>query len=523
MRRLAALLLALPLLATTPAPRYDLLIRGGHVIDGSGSPAVRADVAIRNGRIVRVSDFSGVPGRVAARVIDVTGLIVAPGFIDVHTHADDLAERPRAENFLRMGVTTVVAGNCGSSPVDVGPALDKIRKAGPSINFATLVGHGSVRHAVLGDARRAPTPAEMEKMKELVRQALAEGAVGLSTGLQYVPGTYAEASEITELARAACQAGGLYASHMRNEGTAIDASVAETIGVGQAAGCRVQISHLKIDSPKNWGAGKRALERIDAARSRGLDVEADQYAYTAAASTLSIRFPAWALEGGEEEVRKRLDDEAAWTKIREEMRGLLAERGFTDLSFAVVAGYAPDRSLEGLSLKEVARKLVGSDTPDAQFEAARRMLRAGGASMVYHLMSEEDVASILRHPWVAVASDGAVQVLGEGSPHPRSYGNNARVLATYVRDKKVIPLEEAIRKMTSLPAAHFRLEGRGLVQEGAAADLVIFDPAQVRDLATFEKPHAHATGFAWVLVNGVPVIAAGQATGAGPGQVLSLR
>jgi N-acyl-D-amino-acid deacylase len=519
MRRFATLLFALPLLAMTPAPEYDLLIRGGQVIDGSGAPAVRADVAVRGGKIAKVGDLSGAK---AARVVDATGLVVAPGFIDVHTHADDLADRPRAENFVRMGVTTVVAGNCGSSPVEIGPALEKVRKAGPSLNFATLVGQGSVRHAVMGDARRAPTPAEMDKMKELVRRALAEGAVGLSTGLQYVPGTYAEASEIAELARVACQAGGLYASHMRNEGTAIDSSVAETIGVGQAAGCRVQISHLKIDSPKNWGAGKRALERIDAARSQGIDVEADQYAYTAAASTLSIRFPAWALEGGEEEVRKRLDDEATWTKIREEMRGLLAERGFTDLSFAVVAGYTPDRSLEGLSMKEVARKLVGSDTADAQFEAARRMLRSGGAGMVYHLMSEEDVASILRHPWVAVASDGAVQVLGEGSPHPRSYGNNARVLSTYVRDKKVIPLEEAVRKMTSLPAAHFRLQARGLVQEGAAADLVVFDPVKVRDLATFEKPHAHASGFAWVLVNGVPVIAAGEATGAGPGQVLSL-
>jgi N-acyl-D-amino-acid deacylase len=520
MRRLAALLLALPLTAAAPAADYDLLIRGGHLIDGSGAPAVRADVAVRDGRIVRLGDLSGAR---AARVIDATGLVVAPGFIDVHTHADGLAERPRAENFVRMGVTTVVAGNCGSSPVEIGPALDKIRKAGPAINFATLIGQGSVRHAVMGDARRNPTPAELEKMKDLVRRALAEGAVGLSTGLQYVPGTYAESSEIIELARVACKAGGLYASHMRNEGTEIDASVAETIGVGEAAGCRVQISHLKIDSPKNWGAGRRALERIDAARSRGIDVEADQYAYTAAASALSIRFPAWALEGGPEEVHKRLDDEAAWTKIREEMRGLLAERGFTDLSFAVVAGYAPDRALEGLSMKEVARRLIGTDTPDAQFEAARRMLRAGGAGMVYHLMSEEDVESILRHPWVAVASDGDVQVLGEGSPHPRSYGNNARILAAYVRERKVIPLEESIRKMTALPAAHFRLDGRGLVKEGAAADLVVFDPAKVRDLATFEKPHAHAAGFAWVLVNGVPVIASGEPTGAGPGQVLTVR
>lgn len=515
LRRLILLLLALPLAAAAPVPEYDLLIRGGTVVDGTGAPAFRADVAVRNGKIVRVGPLADAK---AARVVDASGLIVAPGFIDVHTHADDLAERRRAENFLRMGVTTVVAGNCGSSPVEIGKALEEIRKARPSINFATLIGHGSVRHAVMGDARRAPTPAELEKMKELVARGLREGAVGLSTGLQYVPGTYAESSEIVELARVACKAGGLYASHMRNEGTEIEAAVAETIAVGEAAGCRVQISHLKIDSPKNWGVSGRALALIDAARTRGLDVESDQYAYTAAASTLSIRFPAWALEGGPEEVRRRLDDETTWARIRTEMQGLLAERGFTDLSFAVVAGYPPDPSLQGRSMKEVAQRLLGSDSADAQFEAARRMLRAGGAGMVYHLMSEEDVERILRHPWVAVASDGAVQILGEGAPHPRSYGNNARVLGRYVRERKAISLEEAVRKMTSLPAAHFGLVDRGQVKEGLAADLAVFDPAKVGDLASFEKPHAYAAGFTWVLVNGVPEIAAGDLTGAGAGR-----
>lgn len=514
MRRLAALLLALPLTGMAPAPApvpdFDLLIRGGTVIDGSGAAGFRADVAVRDGRIVQVGDLAGAK---AARVIDASGLVVAPGFIDVHTHADGLAENRGAENFVRMGVTTVIAGNCGSSPVEIGKALEEIRKARPSLNFATLIGHGSVRHAVMGDARRAPAPAELEKMKELVARGLREGAVGLSTGLQYVPGTYAESSEIVELARAACQAGGLYASHMRNEGTEIEASVAETIRVGEAAGCRVQISHLKIDSPKNWGASSRALTLIDAARARGVKVEADQYAYTAAASTLSIRFPAWALEGGPEEVGRRLNDEATWRRIRTEMEGLLAERGFRDLSFAVVAAYPADPSLQGLTMREAARRLTGKDTPEAQFEAARRMLRAGGAGMVYHLMSEEDVERILRHPWVAVASDGDVQVFGEGAPHPRSYGNNARVLAHYVRERKIVPLEEAVRKMTSLPAAHFGFADRGQVKAGFAADLVVFDPAKVGDLATFEKPHAYATGFVHVFVNGQPA-------GPGAGKVL---
>lgn len=502
------------LLLSLLAPGYDLLIRGGTVIDGSGSPGVRADVAIRDGRIAKIGDLSGAE---AARVIDASGLVVAPGFIDVHTHADDLAENPRAESYLRMGVTTVVAGNCGSSALEIGKALSAIREAGPSINYATLIGHNTVREAVMGEERRAPTPAEMERMKALVAQGMKEGAVGLSTGLQYTPGTWADPAEITGLARVACAAGGLYASHMRNEGTEIEKSVAETIAVGESAGCRVEISHLKIDSPRNWGMGIQALALIDAARARGVDVRADQYAYTAAASSLSIRFPDWVLEGGQEEVKKRLDDPDTWARVKEGMRELLSVRGFEDLSFAVVSSYPPDPSLQGLSMKEVAVRLKGSASADAQFEAARDLLRAGGAGMVYHLMSEEDVTAILRHPQVAVASDGGLPVFGRDATHPRAYGNNARVLGLHVRERKAIPLEEAIRKMTSLPAGHFRLGGRGLVKEGYAADLVLFDPLRVGDAATFEKPHAYATGFSHVLVNGVPVIDGGAHTGAKAG------
>ncbi len=507
-------MLPLLFLISLLAPEYDLLIRGGTVIDGSGAPGFQANVAIQDGKVVKVGNLSEAK---AKRVIDATGLVVAPGFIDVHTHADELAENPRAENYLRMGVTTVVAGNCGSSALEIGKALSAIRQTGPSINYATLIGHNTVREAVMGEERRAPTPVEMDKMKALVAQGMKDGAVGFSTGLQYTPGTWADPSEITELARVACAAGGLYASHMRNEGTEIEKSVAETIAVGASAGCRVEISHLKIDSPRNWGMSAKALSLIDSARSRGVDVRADQYAYTAAASTLSIRFPDWVLEGGQEEVRKRLDDPATWAKVKDGMKELLAARGFQDLSFAVVASYPPDPSLQGLSLKEVAVRLKGNGSADAQFEAAREMLRAGGAGMVYHLMSEDDVATILRHPQVSIASDGALPVFGKDATHPRAYGNNARVLGLYVREKKAIPLEEAIRKMTSLPATHFKLPGRGLVKEGYAADLVLFDPLKVGDAATFEKPHAFAAGFSYVLVNGVPVIDGGTHTGAKAG------
>jgi len=503
--------------ARSQPAQYDILITRGTVIDGSGARSVRADVAIKAGRIVAVGSLAKAT---AADVIDAAGLTIAPGFIDVHTHADDIADTPRADNFVRMGVTSVVAGNCGGSALDIGEAFTKIRDTGIAINYATLIGHNTVRRAVMGTANRDATVSELAKMKSLVWRAMADGAVGFSTGLQYIPGTYAKPAEILELARVAGNAGGLYASHMRNEGTQLEEAVQETINVGEMSMCRVQISHLKVDSPSKWGASTRALSLIDAARARGIDVEADQYAYTAASSNLGIRFPSWALEGGQEAIAKRLNDAETWQKIKTEMRDLLTERGLSDLSFAVVASYQPDPSLNGLSMKQVAAKLRGSDSADDQFEAARLMMLRGGASMVYHFMSDDDVDRIMRHPQVGIASDSSVLTMGDGVPHPRGYGNNARVLGQYVRDRHVIPIEEAIRKMTSLPAEHFRFERRGLVKAGYAADIVVFNAATVADAATFEKPHAYAAGIPYVLVNGVVVVRKGEHTGALPGQVL---
>jgi N-acyl-D-amino-acid deacylase len=501
-------------------PRYDVVITGGQVVDGTGTPLRRADVGIHKGRITTVGVIP-TKDATGADLIDATGLIVAPGFIDVHTHADNIAEHPRAENFARMGVTTIVAGNCGSSAVDVGKATTEIEQVGTAVNFATLIGHNSVRRAVMGAADRNPTIGEITKMKSLVWRGIADGAVGLSTGLQYVPGTYAKAWEIMELAQVACNAGGLYASHMRNEGTALEEAVTETIRVGESASCRVQISHLKVDSPSRWGASVKALGLIDTARSRGLAVEADQYAYTAASSTLGIRFPSWVLEGGAEPMATRLNDPATWAKIKIEMQGLLAERGLSDLSFAVVATHAADASLNGLTMKQVAAKRKGVDTLDAQLESAREMMLSGGASMVYHFMSNDDVDRIMKHPHVGIASDSSLLTFGEGAPHPRGYGNAVRVLGEYVRTRKVISLEEAVRKMTSLPADHFRFAGRGRLAVGNAADIAIFDRATVGDVATFEKPHAYARGVPYVLVNGVLIVRNGEHTGARAGMVLS--
>jgi N-acyl-D-amino-acid deacylase len=499
------------------APAFDLLIRNGTVVDGTGAPGAKADVAVKDGRIVRVGRLGTAT---AAATIDATDLVVAPGFIDVHTHADDLASAPLAENFVRMGVTSLVAGNCGGSALDVGGALKEIQAARAAINFATLVGHNTVRQAVMGTVERPPTPAELEQMKGLVAKAMADGAVGFSTGLQYVPGSYATTDELIALARAAAAGGGLYATHMRNEGTAVEKAVAEAIAVGEAARCPVQISHLKIDSPNRWGASKILLDLIEGARRRGVQVSADQYAYTAGSSGLGIRFPAWALEGGQPRIIERLSDEATWQRIRREMKGLLAERGFKDLSWAVIASFRPDTTLNGLSMQQAASRVMARDDVDAQLEMAREMMKRGGAQMVYHFMSEDDVAAIMRHPQVSVASDSDILQPGGGAPHPRGYGNNARVLGRYVRELKVITLEEAVRKMTSLPASQYGFARRGAIRPGYHADLVVFDPAAVSDRATYENPHQYAAGIPYVIVNGVIVIDVGRDTGSRPGQIL---
>jgi N-acyl-D-amino-acid deacylase len=507
----------LALAASMQAPAYDLIIRGGFVVDGTGAPGRRAVVAIAAGRIAAIGSLANARARAE---IDAAGRVVAPGFVDVHTHADELDEQPSPEHFLRMGVTTVVAGNCGGSSLPLGEALARIERAQPALNFASLVGHNTIRRSVMGTARRAATPGELLQMQLLVKQAMLEGAVGFSTGLQYVPGTYAETGEIVELARAAAVNGGLYASHLRNEGTSLEAAVAEAIEVGRQARCPVQISHLKVDSPANWGASARALALVDEARRNALSVSADQYAYSAASSTLGIRFPSWVLEGGQPAIDARLDDPDTWARIKKEMRGLIRERGIEEYDFAVVAHYAPDPSRDGLSIKAIALRERKRDDLDAQMEVMREMLRNGGASMVYHFMSEDDITRIMRHPHVSFASDSSLNRMGEGVPHPRGYGNNARVLGLYVRDRQVLRLEEAVRKMSSLPAAQFGFTDRGTLTAGQAADVVVFDLSAVADPATYAKPHQHASGFTHVVVNGVVVIGDGKLTGARPGRVL---
>ena len=499
---------------------FDLIIRNARVVDGTGAAARNADIGVTGGRIAALGTLDDAT---AKEILDARGQVVSPGFIDVHTHADEVAQHPLAEHFVRMGVTTVVAGNCGGSADDIAEALKVIEETGVAINYATLFGHNTVRRAVMGTDRRAPTASELAKMQSLVDKAMRDGAVGFSTGLQYVPGTYADQSEIVALAKTAAQFGGVYASHMRNEGTELENAVKETIDIGEASGLAVEISHLKVDAPSRWGASAKALAMIDAARARGMRVAADVYLYDAASSNLGIRFPSWVLEGGQPKINERLDDEPTWARVKDEMKKLIRERGLENYNFARIASYRADPSLNGLSIPDAARKVLGKDDIETQLEMMRQMLRAGGASMVYQFMAEDDIGRILRHPHVAIASDSGLNVMGEGVPHPRGYGNAVRALGRYVRDRNVVSLEEAVRKMTSLPADHFGFRDRGRIAVGQAADLVVFDPARVADRATYENPHQYPAGISAVFVNGVAVVRGDAHTKTRPGRVLRHR
>lgn len=496
---------------------YDLVITNARVVDGSGNPWFRADVGIKGGRIARVGR---VPASEGKRAIDARGHVLAPGFIDVHTHVENLYELPEAENFVRMGVTTLVTGNCGGSAVDVGKFLGRVAETPTAVNVATLVGHNSVRRAVFGEADRAPSPEELEKMKALVERAMRDGAVGLSTGLFYVPGAYAKTDEVVELAKVAARFGGVYATHMRDEGGGVAGSIRESIEIGERAGLPVEISHFKISAKRQWGQSDLTLGLVRDARRRGLSVTVDQYAYTASSTSLDSRLPDWVEEGGREEGRKRIADPAQHARIVREMKDSLRKSGFKDFSFARVASYGAKPEYDGKSIAEVAKLARGKADVEAQIEQVLEMYAAGGAAMVYHSMSEEDVRRILREPFTMVASDSGVRRFGEGVPHPRGYGNNARVLSTYVRELKLITLEDAVRKMTSLPAQTFGFRDRGLVREGMVADLVIFDEGTVADSSTFASPHQYAAGFQYVIVGGQAVIAEGALTKARPGQAL---
>lgn len=497
--------------------QFDLLITNARVVDGAGNPWFRADVAVKDGRIARIGRIDP---SLARQTIDAKNQILAPGFIDVHTHVENVFSLPEAENFVRMGVTSLVTGNCGGSAVDIEKFFSNFTQKPLAVNLATLIGHNTVRSEVMKLDNRQPTPEELERMKALVAKAMQAGAVGLSTGLIYVPGVYAKTDEVVELAKVAAKYNGVYATHMRDEGNEVVEAIKESINIGEQANLPVEISHFKISSKRLWGENQMTLNLVRDARLRGLPVTVDEYAYTASSTSLDTLLPDWALAGGREEGKKRLADAATREKIVREMKENLKRSKFKDYDYAFVASYDAKPEFNGLNIKEITSRARNKTKLDAQIEQIFEMYSNGGAAMVYHKMSEPDVEAFMREPFTMIASDSGVRRFGSGAPHPRGYGNNARVLGKYVRELKIITLEDAIRKMTSLPAQTFGLKDRGLIREGFAADLVLFDEKTIADRATFENPHQYATGINLVFVNGKAVFDGTKMTDARPGVAL---
>jgi len=527
---------------------FSLIISNGVVIDGTGNPWFRADIGVRGDRITRIGNLAR---EKAARRIDAKGLVVTPGFIDIHTHSDlALVVDGRAEAHILQGVTTSVTGNCGTSAapatedtlslmasIGIGGAkredlewrspadyLTVLEKKGVSTNVAALVGHGTVRNCVMGFRAGKPSPEELSRMKDLVRDAMEAGYFGMSTGLVYTPGVYADTDEIAELASVVGEYDGVYATHIRGENDTVMEALDEALEVGKRAGVGVQVSHLKAMGRHMWGKSTDLLASIERARKEGLDVTFDQYPYNASATGLSAVLPPWAQEGGRDEFMRRLRDKSARARMREDI--LNGTGDWVSMHKGVgweniLVTQCPDPSFEGKSVAEIAAE-QGKDGFDACFDLLLEF--EGKPRMVYFTIGDEDLERIMRHPAGMVGSDSSTShiegPLAVGKPHPRTFGTFVRVLGRYVREKGTITLEEAVRRMTSAPAQKLRLMDRGLLRPGMKADIVVFDPDTVADTATYEKPYSYAVGVSTVVVNGQVVVDDGQHTGALAGEVL---
>ena len=522
MKHLLPFLLCWATLTGFSQPKYDLLFQHATLIDGSGRPGYQADLGIRQGKIAHIGN---IPADSAMRVIDATGLTLTPGFIDVHTHIERFVlDFPAADNFVLDGVTTVITGNCGTSTVNFADFFKRLENKGISLNIASLAGHNSIRRVVMGTGARNPTPAELAKMEALLAQVMKEGAVGFSTGLIYTPGVYAKTPELVALAKIAARYGGVYATHMRDERDSVLAAIQEALSVARQAHIKLEISHFKVGGLNNAGKSTQMLQRIEQARNAGIDVMLDQYPYTASSTSLDVLLPDWVRADGDSAMVKRLRNPQIRHQILTDRLSLYQKRNQDHLNYAVVAYYPADTTLNGKSITSITeQRLNRSPTLSEELETVMDMLlqkKQGETAMVYHSFFEPDIEHIMQYPLTMVASDGSVTPFGRGVPHPRSYGTNARVLQRYVREKKVLTLEDAIRKMTSLPAQRFGLTERGLLKPGYQADLLLFDPNTLLEVATYDQPHAYTQGMVYVLVNGQLVVENGKPTHAKAGQVL---
>jgi N-acyl-D-amino-acid deacylase len=498
---------------------FDILIQNARIVDGSGNPWYLGDIGIRGDSIVAIGRLDGAPAKLT---IDAHGLTVAPGFIDIHTHARrGIFEDPAAQNYIRQGVTTLIEGNDGSSPLPIAPFFQKLSATRIAPNFGLFVGQGTIRQQVLGLENRKATAEEITKMKELAKQAMQDGALGLSSGLFYVPGNFTPTEEVIEIAKVVAGFGGMYISHMRDEASGVVDSVRETIRIGEEGGLPTQVTHHKIIGQENWGKSIETLRLIDEARARGVDATIDAYPYTASSTGTGALFPQWSLAGGQKALLERLSAPAQRSRITAEIvRRIKVDRGGGDPKNIVMANCSFDPALDGKNLAQITESRGRPVNFDTAAETAIEIQQKGGCAAVFHAINEEDVERILRSPYTMIGSDGEIPQFGKGAPHPRSYGTFARVLARYVRDRKVLTLEDAVRKMSGYPAERLRLLDRGLLRPGMKADIVIFDPAKVQDKADFANPHQYAEGFREVIVNGEVVISGGELTRARPGRIV---
>jgi dihydroorotase/N-acyl-D-amino-acid deacylase len=503
----------------------DVVLVGGTVYDGRDAEPVVTDVGIEGDRIVAIGNLEGHPADLR---LDVSGLAVMPGIVDIHSHAvrprvrdSGIFSWPAAENLVRQGVTTVIGGPDGWSPLPIESTFVRLEASPAAVNYGTFVGHGAVRSKVVGDADRVASDEELQVMRDEVERAMRSGAFGLSSGLLYVPGSFAPTEELIELAKVAAGYGGIYISHMRNEALGVLDSVRETIRIGEEGGLPAQVTHHKMMGAPMWGRSAESLALVDAANARGLDITSDQYPYTASSTGLPAVFPRWSLAGGDEALRARLDDPEQRAKIRAGIvQAMINERGGNDPANVVLANCRWDPSLNGLDLGEVLTLRETEVTMHNAAELIMDLEYAGGCSAVYHAMSIEDVDRIMLHPKTMIASDGGVIVPGVGVPHPRNYGAFARVLGHFSRERGLLPLSTAIYKMTRMPADRINLADRGRIEVGAYADISVFDAATIIDTATFADPHQYAEGVHHVFVNGIAVLLDGQMTGARSGRVL---
>jgi len=510
---IGTLWLAAPV-AAQDSQRADLLLKNGTIYNGSGEPGFTGDVAIRGERIVAVGEFDA---KSADQVYDCQGLVIAPGFIDLHNHSDRqvIAAGTRANvNYLTQGCTTIVTGNCGAGPINVAKYYDRIDAAGCGTNVAHLLPQGALRDEVVGRAQRTAKPAELERMRRLATRAMQEGAWGMSSGLIYVPSSYADTTELSQIAEAVAAHGGLYVSHIRNEGAALLDAVNEAMAIGAGSGARVHISHFKSKGQDAWGLIRQAVKLIEAARSHGQIVTADQYPYTASSTSLEATLmPTWARAGGQKDLVARLDNAEQSSRIRDAIRRSLSTSN--DAAGLWIARYKPRQDWVGKNLAQIAESENLSEV-----DLTIKIARNGGAAIVNFGMSEDDVRFAMQVPWVATASDGRAYLPDETRPHPRSYGTFPRKVGHYALRENVLDTATAIRSATGLPADVLQLEDRGYLRQGAFADVVVFDPDEFIDAATFEAPHQYSRGVRFVFVNGQPAVFRGHPTGALAGRAL---